>query len=199
MGRPLHSPFWFQVLLNELGLDEGFITPLRERYLQPVASVLYPDCGGSCLDSHKAFVVKYAMNEDLALSYHYDNAEVTLNVSIGKEFTDGNLYFGALKQVQQLLFLLDPGGRDRCVCVCFSPAGSSRRSRVFRGGAQSGRGPPASGPANARGPGHLLGAALEPHHLDEGLAGAQQAVPHVQQEAGAGGGPGLRRRLHPEH
>lgn len=44
-------------------------------------------------------MVKYDMNEDLDLSYHYDNAEVTLNVSVGKDFTDGNLYFGALKQV----------------------------------------------------------------------------------------------------
>lgn len=89
----------FQVLLNELGFDEDFITPLREHYLHPVTSVLYPDCGGGSLDSHKAFVVKYDMNEDLDLSYHYDNAEVTLNVSIGKNFTDGNLYFGAIKEV----------------------------------------------------------------------------------------------------
>lgn len=64
-----------------------------------MTSVLYPDCGGGSLDSHKAFVVKYDMNEDLDLSYHYDNAEVTLNVSIGKNFTDGNLYFGAIKEV----------------------------------------------------------------------------------------------------
>lgn len=91
-----------QVLLNELGFDEGFITPLRELYLHPMTSVLYPDCGGGGLDSHKAFVVKYDMNEDVDLSYHYDNAEVTLNVSIGKDFTDGNLYFGAIKQVHRV-------------------------------------------------------------------------------------------------
>ncbi|RVE68884.1 hypothetical protein OJAV_G00096540 [Oryzias javanicus] len=87
------------ILLNELGFDETFITPLREQYLLPLTSLLYPDCGGSCLDSHKAFVVKYDMNEDLDLSYHYDNAEVTLNVSIGKDFTEGNLYFGDMRQV----------------------------------------------------------------------------------------------------
>lgn len=92
---PLH-----QILLNELGFDETFITPLREQYLLPLTSLLYPDCGGRCLDSHKAFVVKYDMNEDLDLSYHYDNAEVTLNVSIGKDFTEGNLYFGDMRQVR---------------------------------------------------------------------------------------------------
>lgn len=91
--------FSSQILLNELGFDEGLITPLRERYLHPLTSLLYPDCGGRCLDSHKAFVVKYDMNEDLDLSYHYDNAEVTLNVSLGKDFTGGNLYFGDMRQV----------------------------------------------------------------------------------------------------
>ncbi|XP_056232878.1 2-oxoglutarate and iron-dependent oxygenase domain-containing protein 2 isoform X1 [Seriola aureovittata] len=97
-GRP-NTMNHYGVLLNELGFDEGFFTPLREQYLHPLTSLLYPDCGGRCLDSHKAFVVKYDMNEDLDLSYHYDNAEVTLNVSLGKEFTEGNLYFGDMRQV----------------------------------------------------------------------------------------------------
>ncbi|GAA6226615.1 2-oxoglutarate and iron-dependent oxygenase domain-containing protein 2 [Lates japonicus] len=97
-GRP-NTMNHYGILLNELGFDEGFFTPLREQYLHPLTSLLYPDCGGRCLDSHKAFVVKYDMNEDLDLSYHYDNAEVTLNVSLGKDFTEGNLYFGDMRQV----------------------------------------------------------------------------------------------------
>ncbi|XP_068617128.1 2-oxoglutarate and iron-dependent oxygenase domain-containing protein 2 [Brachionichthys hirsutus] len=97
-GRP-NSMNHYGILLDELGFDQGFITPLRERYLHPLTSVLYPDCGGRCLDSHKAFVVKYDMSEDLDLNYHYDNAEVTFNISLGKDFTDGNLYFGDMKQV----------------------------------------------------------------------------------------------------
>lgn len=97
-GRP-NTMNHYGILLNELGFDEDFITPLRAQYLHPVTSLLYPDCGGRCLNSQKAFVVKYDMNEDLDLSYHYDNAEVTLNVSLGKDFTDGNLYFGDMRQV----------------------------------------------------------------------------------------------------
>ncbi|XP_034397987.1 2-oxoglutarate and iron-dependent oxygenase domain-containing protein 2 isoform X2 [Cyclopterus lumpus] len=97
-GRP-NTMNHYGILLNELGFDECFLTPLRELYLHPLTSLLYPDCGGRCLDSHKAFVVKYDMNEDLDLSYHYDNAEVTLNVSLGKDFTEGNLYFGDMRQV----------------------------------------------------------------------------------------------------
>ncbi|KAM3611845.1 uncharacterized protein V6R79_024867 [Siganus canaliculatus] len=97
-GRP-NTMNHYGILLNEMGFDDGFITPLREQYLRPITTVLFPDCGGVCLDSHKAFVVKYDMNEDLDLSYHYDNAEVTINVSLGKDFTEGNLYFGDMKQV----------------------------------------------------------------------------------------------------
>ncbi|XP_030316243.1 2-oxoglutarate and iron-dependent oxygenase domain-containing protein 2 [Calypte anna] len=96
-GRP-NSMNNYGVLLNELGMDETFITPLREKFLQPITALLYPDLGGSCLDSHKAFVVKYSLQEDLDLSSHYDNAEVTLNVSLGKDFTEGNLYFGDFRQ-----------------------------------------------------------------------------------------------------
>lgn len=97
-GRP-NTMNHYGILLNELNFDQGFITPLRKKYLHPITAVLYPDWGGHCLDSQKAFVVKYDMNEDLDLSYHYDNAEVTLNVSLGKDFTEGNLYFGNMRQV----------------------------------------------------------------------------------------------------
>ncbi|NXW57277.1 OGFD2 protein, partial [Eurystomus gularis] len=96
-GRP-NTMNNYGVLLNELGMDETFISPLREKYLQPITALLYPDLGGACLDSHKAFVVKYALHEDLDLSSHFDNAEVTLNVSLGKDFTEGNLYFGDFSQ-----------------------------------------------------------------------------------------------------
>nr|AAI28873.1 Zgc:158437 [Danio rerio] len=97
-GRP-NTMNNYGIVLNELGFDEGFITPLREVYLRPLTALLYSDCGGNCLDSHKAFVVKYDMHEDLNLSYHYDNSEVTLNVSLGKDFTEGNLFFGDMRQV----------------------------------------------------------------------------------------------------
>ncbi|XP_043942676.1 2-oxoglutarate and iron-dependent oxygenase domain-containing protein 2-like [Protopterus annectens] len=91
-----------QIQLNELGFDEAFITPLQEYYLQPITALLYPDHGGHQLDSHKAFVVKYSVDEDLDLNTHFDNAEVTLNVSLGKMFTDGNLYFGDMKEIPLL-------------------------------------------------------------------------------------------------
>ncbi|XP_060238341.1 2-oxoglutarate and iron-dependent oxygenase domain-containing protein 2 isoform X2 [Meriones unguiculatus] len=91
------------VLMHELGLDGPLVTPLRERFLQPLMALLYPDCGGGHLDSHRAFVVKYALGQDLELGCHYDNAELTLNVALGKAFTGGALYFGALFQAPAAL------------------------------------------------------------------------------------------------
>ncbi|KAM9102404.1 2-oxoglutarate and iron-dependent oxygenase domain-containing protein 2 isoform X3 [Sarcophilus harrisii] len=87
------------VLLHELGLDEPLVTPLREQYLQPLTALLYPDYGGGRLDSHRAFVVKYSLDGDVDLSYHYDNAEITLNISLGRQFAEGNLVFGDYYEV----------------------------------------------------------------------------------------------------
>lgn len=70
----------------------------------PITRLLYPECGGNALDSHKAFTVHYKIGEDLDLSYHYDNAEVTLNVSLGKEFVGGELFFGDMRQVIYCIF-----------------------------------------------------------------------------------------------
>ncbi|XP_050409898.1 2-oxoglutarate and iron-dependent oxygenase domain-containing protein 2 [Patella vulgata] len=95
-GRP-NTMNNYGILLNELGFDEDFITPLREIYLRPITSILYPDWGGDCLDSHKAFVVTYKLGHDINLSYHYDNSEVTLNIALGKQFTGSGLYFGDMK------------------------------------------------------------------------------------------------------
>ncbi|KAM6155490.1 2-oxoglutarate and iron-dependent oxygenase domain-containing protein 2 isoform 2-T2 [Rhynchocyon petersi] len=55
------------------------------------------------LDSHHAFVVKYAPGQDRELGCHYDNAELTLNVALGKAFTGGALYFGGLFQAPAAL------------------------------------------------------------------------------------------------
>ena len=37
------------------------------------------------MDSHKAFIVKYALEEDTELAEHFDNCEVTLNVAISQD------------------------------------------------------------------------------------------------------------------
>ena len=64
-----------QIKLEELGFTD-LVSSLRMEYLSPITRLLYPDWGGSSLDSHKAFIVTYKEGEDVDLSYHYDNAEV---------------------------------------------------------------------------------------------------------------------------
>ena len=39
----------------------------------------------------------YKLGQDRDLSMHYDNAEVTLNISLGKDFEEGSLYFGSMR------------------------------------------------------------------------------------------------------
>ncbi|XP_054154020.1 2-oxoglutarate and iron-dependent oxygenase domain-containing protein 2-like [Oppia nitens] len=100
----------YGILLNELGFDEHFLTPLRVDYLNPLAKVFFPDWIGSDgsgdgtsdgLDSHRAFTIKYSLNEDRDLFTHYDNSEVTLNVCLGKQFTGSEVYFGSFRTEHQ--------------------------------------------------------------------------------------------------
>ncbi|KAK3862066.1 hypothetical protein Pcinc_032037 [Petrolisthes cinctipes] len=86
----------YGIKLDELGFDE-FVTRLRSDYLTPLTRLLYPDWGGGQLDSHKAFIVTYREGQDVDLAYHYDNAEVTLNVALNGDYQDGELYFGAMR------------------------------------------------------------------------------------------------------
>ena len=90
--------FVVQVLLAELSLDSVFDT-LREHHLNYIANLLYPEWVGAGLESNRAFTVKYMLEGDTALSCHFDNAEVTLNVCLGKQFTGGDLLVGGMWKV----------------------------------------------------------------------------------------------------
>jgi len=59
----------------------------------PIARFLYPEYGGASLDEHHGFIVRYKMDEDLNLDFHYDDSEVTLNLCLGRAFTGGSLFF----------------------------------------------------------------------------------------------------------
>uniref|UniRef100_UPI00358E3A6C 2-oxoglutarate and iron-dependent oxygenase domain-containing protein 2 isoform X1 n=1 Tax=Myxine glutinosa TaxID=7769 RepID=UPI00358E3A6C len=95
-GRP-NSMNQHGISIAELGCDASLISPLYT-FLRPITRLLYPDLGGDALDSHKAFVVHYGPAADQDLAYHFDNAEITLNVCLGEEFEGGELYFGSMQQ-----------------------------------------------------------------------------------------------------
>ncbi|RXG67592.1 2-oxoglutarate and iron-dependent oxygenase domain-containing protein 2 [Armadillidium vulgare] len=86
----------YGVSVDEIGF-ESLINDLRTKYLFPLSHYFFPEWTGSSLDSHRAFVVKYKVGEDIDLSYHYDNSEVTLNVSLNNDYIGGELFFGPMR------------------------------------------------------------------------------------------------------
>ncbi len=71
-------------MLEELGFDK-FIQTFKIKYLNEIFKTLYPEYVDKTigLDSHKAFIVVYKIDQDTSLGYHFDNSEVTLNISLG--------------------------------------------------------------------------------------------------------------------
>lgn len=79
-------------MLDDIGFTP-FLDNLRAIYLNSVAKIVYSEWVGEGLDSHRGFTVFYSNEGDRQLNYHYDNAEVTLNVSLNGDFQGGDVYF----------------------------------------------------------------------------------------------------------
>ncbi|XP_057859115.1 2-oxoglutarate and iron-dependent oxygenase domain-containing protein CP2 isoform X2 [Cryptomeria japonica] len=86
----------YGVVLDDFGFD-NMLDKLMIDFIKPLASVLFPDVGGSTLDTHHGFVVEYSKERDLDLGFHVDDSEVTLNVFLGKQFTGGELFFRGVR------------------------------------------------------------------------------------------------------
>ena len=84
----------YGAILDDFGFADA-LQQLSARYVQPLAAVLWP--GYERLDSHHGFVVSYEENKDLKLDFHVDDAEVTLNVCLGRRFTGSSLSFGGVR------------------------------------------------------------------------------------------------------
>ena len=121
-GMPLTRPNTMNdngLLLFELGMYEKLLDPFVRDYVAPVASALFGDGddfssettsptllekpkharrspGATTIDHHRSFLVRYdaATDRELDLAYHYDDAEITLNVNLGGLFEGGELLFG---------------------------------------------------------------------------------------------------------
>ncbi|XP_065280249.1 2-oxoglutarate and iron-dependent oxygenase domain-containing protein 2-like [Dermacentor albipictus] len=89
----------YATVLSEVGFDEQFVTPLRDHYLTPLCRALFPHWTGARFDSHNAFTVRCEPGSESGLEFHYDNAEVTLNVCLGRrDFGGGELYFSDMRE-----------------------------------------------------------------------------------------------------
>ena len=101
--------------MDELGFNEGLLSPLRTKYLEPLSQFLFPQESKSGFDSHKVFTVDYEEDKDVELDFHFDNSEVsklyplkekddtqqsfsiqiTVNVCLLADCEGGELYFGS--------------------------------------------------------------------------------------------------------
>lgn len=100
-GLPLTRPNSMNkagVLLDDVGFTK-FFDEFRTDHLQNICDSTFPDLGFADLDTHRAFIVHYkACDEfDSGLDYHFDNAELTLNVSLSATHEGGELVFDGLK------------------------------------------------------------------------------------------------------
>lgn len=86
----------YGAVLDDFGM-ENMLQKLMEDFVRPIAKVLFPEVGGSTLDSHHGFVVQYGIDKDVDLGFHVDDAEVTLNVCLGTEFAGGELFFRGVR------------------------------------------------------------------------------------------------------
>ncbi|XP_073142985.1 2-oxoglutarate and iron-dependent oxygenase domain-containing protein CP2-like isoform X1 [Henckelia pumila] len=86
----------YGAVLDDFGM-ETMLDKVMEDFIRPISKFFFPEVGGSTLDAHHGFVVQYGMNRDVDLGFHVDDAEVTLNVCLGKQFSGGELYFRGVR------------------------------------------------------------------------------------------------------
>ena len=83
----------FGLILNEIGL-EPIMSDLLTRVIAPLSGALYPnESVAKGLDHHHTFIVVYSPTGDKGLDMHHDASEVTLNVCLGRDFSEGGLVF----------------------------------------------------------------------------------------------------------
>lgn len=82
------------VLLDDLPFFDQFLVSFRQT-LEPIFHRLFPQFGAASFDSHKSFAVFYKAEPgfDTDLAAHFDNSEVTINVSLSQGHEGGELVF----------------------------------------------------------------------------------------------------------
>ncbi|XP_047340762.1 2-oxoglutarate and iron-dependent oxygenase domain-containing protein CP2-like [Impatiens glandulifera] len=86
----------FGAVLDDFGL-KSMLNKMVEDFISPISAVFFSAVGGTTLNSHHGFVVEYGVDRDSDLAFHVDDAEVTLNVCLGKNFSGGELYFRGVR------------------------------------------------------------------------------------------------------
>jgi hypothetical protein len=85
----------YGAILDDFGF-EPVLEQLIAQYMNVLSATVYPYIGAT-LDHHHGFTVAYEMGKDEDLSMHVDDADVTLNVCLGRNFTKGELMFAGAR------------------------------------------------------------------------------------------------------
>lgn len=98
----------YGAVLDDFGM-ESMLERLMNDFISPISRVFYTEIGGTSLDSHHGFVVEYGINRDVELGFHVDDAEVTLNICLGNEFSGGELFFRGVRCDEHVNSDIQPG------------------------------------------------------------------------------------------
>merc|ERR1712146_468515 len=72
----------YGILWNEIGMEEMFRV-IQQRYIMPVARLLFPHVGGKSLDHHHTYLVQYSKDMDPhGLDIHHDSCDITFNAAL---------------------------------------------------------------------------------------------------------------------
>jgi hypothetical protein len=85
----------YGAILDDFGF-EFCLEQLVSQVMNVLSAIVYPHIGAT-LDHHHGFMVAYEIGKDENLDMHVDDADVTLNVCLGKEFTKGELLFAGVR------------------------------------------------------------------------------------------------------
>ncbi|KAK1662172.1 hypothetical protein QYE76_050331 [Lolium multiflorum] len=90
--------------ISDIGM-KGMLDDLMQKFISPISKVLFPEVGGRSLDSQHSYVVSYGGDDgggnpvcsydgyDNGLEIHVEDSHITLNVCLGKQFTQGQMFF----------------------------------------------------------------------------------------------------------
>lgn len=97
-GKTIHRPNSmnnYGAILDDFGF-EPCLEQMVSQVMNVISSVLFPHIGPT-LDHHHGFLVEYEMGKDQELSLHVDDSDVTLNVCLGEDFSNGELLFEGVR------------------------------------------------------------------------------------------------------
>ncbi|KAK7320137.1 hypothetical protein RJT34_04871 [Clitoria ternatea] len=97
----------YGVVLDDFGF-QTMLDKLMKDFISPLSKVFFAEIGGTTLDSHHGFIVEYGEDKDIDMGFHVDDAEVTLNVCLGRQFSGGELFFRGMRCDQHLHTISHP-------------------------------------------------------------------------------------------